>query len=140
MADSVSKNKRSEIMRQVKGRDTTPEMSLRKALWRRGIRGWRIHQKGLPGSPDVVFNKYKLAIFVDGCFWHGCSNCYRRPKSRQDYWDKKLLKNVARDRENDRALFELGWVVLRFWEHEVIKDIDTCILSVVELLNPSRRQ
>jgi DNA mismatch endonuclease, patch repair protein len=72
----------------------------------------------LPGKPDIVFSEKRLAIFIDGCFWHGCPKCYRRPQSNQSYWDAKVAKNIQRDKANRVQLRRLGWTVLRFWEHD----------------------
>lgn len=138
MVDTVSQEKRSETMRKVKSSNTTPELLLRKALWKNGIRGWRIHSKDLPGRPDIVFTKKKIAIFVDGCFWHGCPECYRRPNSRQDYWDQKLERNIARDRKNENDLRGAGWKVVRFWEHEIMNKINSCTSKVNEMINISK--
>jgi len=80
------------------------------------IPGWRRHMN-LPGKPDFIFNKKRLAIFVDGCFWHGCPRCYRLPEDNRPYWRKKVMSNRLRDRRNARRLRAKGWKVLRFWEH-----------------------
>lgn len=95
------------------------EWRFRAALISKGIRGWRCHARDLPGCPDFVFPRRRLAIFVDGCFWHGCPKCYRRPHSRRRYWDAKVRQNVARDRRNRRTLRRLGWRVLHIWEHDL---------------------
>ena len=121
MVDHVSKKTRSEIMKKIKGKNTSPELIFRKTLWKSGVRGWRLHSKNVIGKPDIVFNKIKLAVFVDGCFWHGCLSCYRRPNSRQKYWDEKLRKNVERDKSNTKELIKTGWTVIRIWEHEIGK-------------------
>ena len=86
---------------------------------RRGIRGWTMYGSGILGTPDFVFSRARAAVFVDGCFWHGCSRCYRRPHSNQAYWDSKVLQNRIRDRKVTRQLKRDGWRVLRFWEHTV---------------------
>lgn len=90
-----------------------------------GITGWRRNQK-LPGKPDFVFRAQGVAMFVDGCFWHGCARCYRRPSSNREYWDAKVLRNRARDRAVTAALKSQGWRVLRIWEHE-LKDIERLV-------------
>lgn len=133
MSDTFSIAKRSDIMRRVKGKDTSIELSVRKKLWHEGMRGYRIHYK-LPGKPDIVFTRYKLAIFIDGCFWHKCPFCYRRPESRTDYWDQKICRNVNRDFSVNRELRELGWSVIRFWEHDVTRDIDEVIRKIERCL------
>lgn len=124
-------------MRAVRGTNTSPEVKLRKGLWQAGIRGWRLHVRNLPGRPDIVFRGCKLAVFIDGCFWHGCSLCYRRPKSNQSYWDAKLTRNQKRDAKNRKQLRKDGWTILRFWEHEIQKSLDKCVLKVQSGLNPT---
>lgn len=118
--DKVSREKRSEIMRRIRGKDTAPELNLRRALWAAGVRGWRVHYKKAPGCrPDLAFVGKKVAVFVHGCFFHGCSRHYRRPSSNNDYWDAKLERNMRRDRRQARALRAAGWSVVRIWEHDL---------------------
>jgi DNA mismatch endonuclease, patch repair protein len=104
-------------MSRIRGKDTTPELQLRRELWTRGVR-YRL-TSSLPGRPDIVIPKARLAIFVDGCFWHGCPVHYRSPSTRQDFWERKILKNQERDVKVTRLLEDDGWTVLRLWEHEV---------------------
>jgi len=94
------------------------ELRLVEILWTYRISGWRRKQK-LPGNPDFVFRKERVCIFVDGCFWHGCPQCYRRPGSNRKYWDEKVRKNRSRDRSVTSQLRKDGWRVLRIWEHEL---------------------
>lgn len=117
MTDVFSEAKRSAVMRRVKGRDTSPELTVRKALTRLGAR-YRLHRKDLPGSPDIVFVGRKLALFVHGCFWHGhdCARGARVPKQNRDYWVAKVGRNVARDARTREALEALGWRVETIWE------------------------
>jgi len=111
-------------MRAVKSLGTkSTDIRLRAALASNGLKGWKVQGAQLPGKPDFVFLTQKLAIFADGCFWHACSQCYRRPQSRQDYWDAKVRNNVSRDQRNRSRLRRLGWHTLRVWEHEISKDI-----------------
>lgn len=112
--------KRSAVMRRVKGRDTTPEMTVRRALTRLGAR-YRLHRKDLPGNPDIVMPGPRLAIFVHGCFWHGhdCARGSRVPKQNRDYWVAKVGRNVARDARNGEALTAQGWRVEVVWECEL---------------------
>lgn len=117
MADVLTPRQRSYCMSRIRGRDTKPEVRLRKALWRRGLR-YRL-DSGLPGRPDFVFPRYKTAIFVDGCFWHLCPIHSVRPKTNAAMWKKKLESNVNRDRRVSADLVSLGWRVIRVWEHEV---------------------
>lgn len=124
MTDVYDAAKRSAVMRRVKGRNTTPEMKVRKALTRLGVR-YRIHRKDLPGNPDIVMPARRLAIFVHGCFWHGhdCARGSRVPKQNRDYWVAKVGRNVARDVKSREALAALGWRVETIWECE-LKDAE----------------
>jgi len=126
---------RSELMAKIKGVNTKPELKLRKALWGMGFR-YRKNVKKLPGSPDLVFYKFKLAIFVDGEFWHGYNWEEKRGKikSNRDFWIPKIERNMQRDRQNRRKLENEGWVVLRFWEQEIYKDFDNCIIKICSYL------
>ena len=119
MTDIVNAEKRSEIMSRIKGRNTTPELAVRRIAHGLGFR-FRLHRRDLPGSPDLVFPRYRTIVFVHGCFWHrhdGCRYAYR-PKSRIQFWTKKFEENVARDARNEAALRDLGWRVVVIWECE----------------------
>lgn len=96
---------------------TKPEVELRRELHRRGMR-FRVNHAGLPGRPDVAFTRAKIAVFVDGCFWHLCPDHGTLPRNNREWWRAKLDRNVARDRAKDAALAELGWCVVHVWEHE----------------------
>jgi DNA mismatch endonuclease, patch repair protein len=115
--DVYSPEKRSAVMRRVKGKDTSPELKVRKALTHLGAR-YRLHRKDLPGNPDIVLPGRKLALFVHGCFWHGhdCARGARVPKQNRDYWIGKVARNAARDAKNCEALSALGWRVETIWE------------------------
>ena len=117
MADILSPQERSERMSKVRGGDTKPEIIFRKALWREGLR-YRLRYK-LFGRPDIVFPGPKVAVFVDGCFWHGCPEHYRPPKTRTEWWKNKIAGNKKRDLEVTQHLEKLGWKVLRFWTHDL---------------------
>lgn len=122
MADRLSKEKRSWNMSRVKSRNTGPELKVRSLLHRSGFR-FRLHRKGLPGTPDIVLPKYKAVVFVHGCFWHrhnGCRLAYI-PKTRSDFWESKFKANTIRDQENIGALRTLGWKVIVVWECETRK-------------------
>jgi DNA mismatch endonuclease (patch repair protein) len=112
--------KRSAVMRQVKGRNTGPEMRVRKALWALGAR-YRLHRKELPGSPDIVLPGRRLALFVHGCFWHGhdCPRGARIPKANRDYWTAKVARNRARDAKAQAALADAAWRAETIWECEL---------------------
>lgn len=125
MPDNLTPEQRSFCMSRIKGKDTGLEMRVRSALHRRGLR-FRKHVKDLPGKPDVVFRKARVAVFVDGDFWHG----YRFPSWEDkvsDFWKKKINRNRERDAENHRKLRQMEWTVIRLWQHEVEADFDACI-------------
>lgn len=121
--DIFPPSKRSEIMRAVKSANTKPEIAFRKALFARGLR-YRLHGRALPGKPDLVLAKYRAAIFVHGCFWHGhdCPRGARTPKTNRAYWTAKIVRNKARDAKNLEALDRLGWRAYIVWECE-LKDV-----------------
>lgn len=119
MTDVFSKQKRSDIMSRVAPRgNVTTELAFMHILRRAGLRGWRRHPK-LTGRPDFVFRSQRIAIFVDGCFWHGCTRCRSVPVGNRRFWEDKLRYNRQRARVVNKALRQSGWSVLRFWEHEM---------------------
>ena len=128
---------RSQQMSRIRGKHTTPEKLLRSALWAAGMR-YRLHARTPFGRPDIVFPRRKLAIFVDGCFWHGCPDHYVRPRSREEFWIGKLRQNIERDRRQTSALEAAGWRVLRVWEHDVVHSAASIIPIVkAALCSPS---
>lgn len=131
MTDIHSPEQRRRNMSAVKSKNTKPEMKIRKMLWRKGARGYRIHYN-LPGKPDIVFTKQKIAIFIDGCYWHKCPICFSEPQTNTAFWMNKINKNVERDRNNTKQLEKMGWTVLRFWEHEVTKNPEKIIQTISE--------
>ncbi len=114
-------DQRSRVMRAVPSEDTSPELVLRRLLSQADLRGYRLHNAGVPGRPDVVFGPARLAVFIDGCFWHGCPRCYRAPKTHHEYWSMKVERNRARDAKVNELCEADGWRVLRVWEHDVLK-------------------
>ena len=122
---------RSRLMSKIKGKDTKPEILLRKALWAAGMR-YRLYNKSLPGNPDIVFKKYKLVIFIDGEFWHGFEWEKKRKKikTNRDFWIAKIERNMQRDRANNLKLQAMGFKVLRFWEKQVKKQMTICIDAI----------
>ena len=116
----MTPEQRSRCMAAIRGKDTKPEMIVRKYLFSRGLR-FRVQVRKLPGTPDIVLPKYKTAIFVNGCFWHGHEGCkyFRLPKSNIEFWEEKIERNIERDRESMQALLDLGWKVIRVWECEL---------------------
>jgi len=119
MADIFNKKKRSEIMSKISGKETKPEILVRKHLFAKGFR-YRKHVKDLPGKPDIVLPKYKTVIFVHGCFWHG-HNCKagKLPETRKEFWEKKINDNIKRDQKNKSELEKLGWKVIVVWQCEL---------------------
>ena len=120
MADMMTPEQRSRCMAAIKSKDTKPEMIVRKYLFSRGLR-YRVNNRKLPGSPDIVLRKYKTVVFVDGCFWHGHEGCkyFRLPQSNVDFWRHKIAMNIARDYANNVDLKLAGWNVIRIWECEI---------------------
>ena len=132
-AGFYTSRKRSYNMSRIKGKDSKPEMILRKAMWSRNIR-YRLHNKDLPGKPDIVIKKYKLAIFVDGEFWHGYNweEKQKQIKSNRSFWIPKIERNMQRDRQTNRALTDMGYTVFRFWSREILKDLHK-VMNQIEL-------
>ncbi|MDR0191004.1 very short patch repair endonuclease [Pseudomonas yamanorum] len=115
--DIVSKEVRSRMMAGIRGSDTSSEMKIRRLLHRCGFR-YRLHQRGLPGRPDLVLSRYRVCIFVHGCFWHRHPGCRysATPRTREEFWRKKFDQNIARDARNKEKLLSLGWRVFELWE------------------------
>jgi DNA mismatch endonuclease (patch repair protein) len=130
MVDKITKETRSKIMASIHSKNTKPEVDLRKALWTRGFR-YKIHYG--EEKIDIAFPSRKVALFVDGCFWHGCPVHAHKPKSNQAYWLPKLKKNVQRDIATNELLKIEGWIVIRFWEHE-LDNMDRVIKTVTDVL------
>lgn len=134
MADVFERDKRSEIMSSIRGRNTKPELVVRRIAHRLGFR-FRLHRKDLPGRPDIVFPRYRAVIMVHGCFWHRHPNCKYAysPKSRVQFWEKKFNDNVARDRRNEVALSDLDWKTMIVWECET-KDHAAVAARIISFL------
>ncbi len=127
---------RSETMRSIRGKDNkTTERRLRLGLVRSAITGWKVRPKGLKGSPDFLFPQYCLAVFVDGCYWHGCPRCGHLPQKNRGFWRAKIARNRERDREAVRELKRQGIRVVRFWEHELLTGLERCIQIIESLLS-----
>ena len=130
-SDAVSK-----VMSANKRRDTGPEKALKSALREKGLVGYRLNYKKVPGRPDICFVSKKMAIFVNGCFWHRCPHCnYPDPKHNQKFWIEKFSKNVARDKKKIEQLEELGWRTYVVWECEIKKDAMAAALKLYEEFN-----
>ncbi|UII81482.1 very short patch repair endonuclease [Flagellimonas sp. CMM7] len=123
---------RSKIMSKIRGKNTKPELAFRKALWAAGYR-YRIDYKKLIGKPDIVLNKYKTIIFIDGEFWHGHNWKQRKEKikTNREFWIPKIERNIQRDKEVNAALENLGFTIFRFWETDVKKNLDACLQKVL---------
>lgn len=135
MADVLTKEQRKKNMQNIRSKDTKIEIMLRKALWSKGYR-YRKHYKELPGKPDIVLTKYKIAIFCDGEFFHGKDWEVLRPKleksNNSEFWINKISRNRDRDDEVNKKLLFMGWTVIRFWGKDIIKDVDTCVRVIEE--------
>ncbi|MHA4948698.1 very short patch repair endonuclease [Micromonospora sp. SD19] len=123
MPDHLSKAGRSRVMAAIRSKNTKPELMLRRALRASGVTGYRIHCASLPGKPDIAYTRWRLAIFVDGVFWHGHPDHFK-PELASQYWRDKIARNQKRDQRNDAALTAMGWTVLRFWDTHVKDDVD----------------
>ncbi|MFE8006354.1 very short patch repair endonuclease [Streptomyces sp. NPDC057418] len=129
---------RRRNMQAIRSRDTKPEQLIRRLVHANGLR-YRVAAQPLPGlrrTADLVFRPAKVAVFIDGCYWHGCPEHYVPPKTNSGYWSDKVARNMARDRDTDQRLTQAGWLVLRFWEHQ---DSDACALSIVNTVRERRR-
>ena len=118
--DTLKKEERRRTMQAIKGRNTKPEMIVRSYLFSKGLR-FRVNVGKLPGTPDIVLKKWKCAIFVNGCFWHGHQGCFILPKTNTELWENKIQRNINRDRKNIIKLESMGWRTLVVWECEIRK-------------------
>ncbi len=124
--DNLTIEQRSFCMSRIRSTNTKAELKFRQIVWGLGYKGYRVKAK-ITGKPDLYFPKRRLAVFIDGCFWHKCPKCYVRPKSKTEYWDKKIDNNVSRDIKNNSKLIDEGIDFIRFWEHDVKTDLIGCI-------------
>ncbi len=139
MADVHSKKIRSYNMSRIKGRNTKPELMLRKILFQNGVKGYRVNAK-LLGKPDIVFGTHRIAVFVDGCFWHKCPKCFNIPSNNRKFWLHKISGNTRRDKLVNKLLAKKGYRVIRIWEHEVRNDLNGCFQTLVGRLKSSKRR
>lgn len=139
-AGFYTSKQRSQIMSRIRGKNSKSEMILRRALWAKNIR-FRLHDKSLPGSPDIVIKKYKLAIFVDGEFWHGFEWKKRRDqiKSNRLFWIPKIERNMQKDELANRALRNMGYTVFRFWSQDILKNLPK-VINQIELFLETRKR
>ena len=123
MSDILTPTQRHKCMSRIRSKATKPEMAVRRWLWAHGYR-YRLNVKSVPGKPDIVMRRYRTAIFVNGCFWHGHEGCSKfvMPKSNTDFWEAKIERNRERDRENYNILLQNGWQVIVLWECQLSKD------------------
>ena len=135
MPDVFTKAKRSEVMSRIRGRgNKNTELALVKLFRKHGITGWRRHLKVF-GRPDFAFREKRLAVFVDGCFWHGCPRHCKIPVGNRAFWEKKLSANWERDRRVNRVLGKDGWRVVRIWEHNLAKRGESCVKKIQAALS-----
>lgn len=133
MADHLTVAGRARVMASIRSKDTKPELALRHGLRACGATGYRVHVRELPGKPDVAFTRWKLAIFVDGAFWHGHPEHFH-PERASDYWRAKIARTKERDRLAALTLNALGWRVMRFWDFQVRNELDSCLQKVITQL------
>jgi DNA mismatch endonuclease (patch repair protein) len=134
VADNLTSEQRSYTMSRIRSKNTKPELVVRRLAHARGLR-FRVHERGLPGCPDLVFPAAKVVVFIDGDFWHG----WRFPQWKcklSPYWEMKISGNRKRDRSNFRRLRHLGWIVIRLWEHEVESDPLRCVDRIQQIVRP----
>lgn len=134
----LSPEKRSKIMKAIHSNNTSVEILLRRALWKQNVR-YRVHTKVFGCRPDITIKKYKLAVFVDGDFWHGHDFSEERFHTNKKYWDNKIRRNMERDLEQTILLRDAGWIVLRFWETEIQKDVAFCVERVIQAIKRNCR-
>ena len=139
--DKLTPEQRSRNMAAVKSKDTRPELMLRRELWKRGLR-YRKNCKEVPGTPDIVFPWYKIAVFCDGSFWHGYEweKTKGRIKSNTKYWHTKIEKNIDRDKRVNRQLLVEGWILVRYWDYQILKDLKFCADEIEALVRERRAE
>jgi len=139
--DDLTPEQRHKSMSHIRSNNTSIEILLRKALWHEGIR-YRKNVKTLPGKPDIVIKKYKIAIFCDGELWHGKDWEKRKEtiKTNRNYWIPKIERNITRDNENEKKLKNKGWIVLRFWGKEIKKNLADCVNEIKEIIYEKKHE
>lgn len=133
MADSISKEQRSKNMKAIRSQSELENL-FTKHLWSKGLR-FRKNVRKLKGKPDIAIQKYKIVIFIDSCFWHGCPLHFKRPKSNQEFWDNKISRNRERDKEVNEYYIQRGWNLRRVWEHEIKKNLEATIDETIKFIN-----
>lgn len=137
MADVLTPAQRRLNMSRIRGQNTKPETTLRSALHAKGLR-FRLHRRDLPGCPDITFVSQKVALFVDGCFWHGCPEHGVKPRTNGRFWSDKIMGNRDRDRKVTNELRRLGWYVVRIWEHDLKRDVPRTVRSIERIVRSRR--
>lgn len=133
MADVLTKKQRSYNMARIKSKNTGPELVLRKLLSQNKVSGYKLHYK-IFGRPDLAFPKKRLAVFIDGCFWHKCPLCFVKPTSQIEFWKEKIKNNIKRDKRVNKFLKKNNWKFLRIWEHELKKNPERACLKIIRQL------
>ncbi len=137
--DVMTPAQRSRCMSNIRGSDTGPELRFRRLLWKQGLR-YRLGYKKIPGKPDIVLVSARIAIFIDGCFWHSCPLHATKPKANSSFWKTKLKNNIERDRLVNSGLRENGWRVIRLWEHEIENDLQSAVRRTVAFFRRKRKR
>lgn len=134
MADVHTKKQRSYNMSRIRGSDTKSEIRLRKSLWNEGFR-YTKNNKDIPGKPDLAFRGKKIAVFIDGCFWHKCPEHYNKPANNAEFWEKKIQSNTERDTKVNQLLASQEWKIIRIWEHDIRNDFENIKRRIMKFLN-----
>ena len=134
VVDHLSREGRSRNMAAIRAKNTKPELALRAALRQVGATGYRLHRQDIPGKPDLCFIRWRVAVFVDGVFWHGHPDHWNPDTASSDYWRTKIARNMERDRAADQALIGMGWAVVRIWDQDIKANLTGSVLRVTEAL------
>ncbi|MFD0695735.1 very short patch repair endonuclease [Paenibacillus sp. GCM10027628] len=137
--DNLSESDRRKNMQNIRSTGTKMELRVLQALWKRGLR-YRKNVKDLPGKPDISIKKYKIVVFLDSCFFHGCKEHFIMPASNTEYWSKKIERNKIRDLEVSKDYESRGWLVLRFWEHETKKELEKVIETILTAVEKRKKR
>ena len=137
MADNLTKEQRHKNMCNIRSSNTKLEQDIMKSLYKSGLR-FRKNVKSLPGKPDIAIKKYKIAVFLDSCFWHKCPEHFKKPKSNLEYWEPKIQRNVERDKQINEYYKKENWHVLRIWEHEKKKDFDKTAAKIKKFIEENK--
>jgi len=135
--DRHTKEQRHKNMQAVKNKKTKLENLICETLWSRNVR-FRRNVKDLAGKPDIAIKKYKIAIFIDSCFWHKCPNHYKAPATNTEFWENKITSNMLRDEEVNKIYQKMGWNILRIWEHEIKDNFEATIDKIINFINAAK--